>query len=95
MIPYDEQIIKKSSEEIGSLTAMTPTAGHLFKAREKSVKKFIPEEQVIQFHHNVTKLFFVSTRARQGIQLAVAFQISRVKFPDKDDWENFKLVENI
>ena len=57
---------------------MAPAAEHLFEAREKSDAKFIPEEQAIQLHHHATKLLFMSTRARQYIQTAVAFLTTRV-----------------
>ena len=88
MIPYIKDILKNFPEETGSSTAMTPASKHLFETREKSDAKFIPAEQVIQFHHNVTKLLFVITKARSDIKTAVAFLTTRVKSPDKDDWGN-------
>ena len=63
MIPYIEEIIKNFPEEIGSSTTMAPAAEHLFEIRKKGDAKFIPEEQAMQFHHNVAKLLFKSTRA--------------------------------
>ena len=63
MILSIEKIIKSFPEEVEISTAITPAAEYMFETREKSDAKFITEEQVIQFHHNVTKLLFVSTRA--------------------------------
>ena len=92
MIPYFEEITKNFPEEIESSMAVTPAAEHLFEVREKGEAKFIPEEQAIQFHHNITKLLFMSTRARRDIQMAVAFLTMREKFPDEDDWGYLKRV---
>ena len=92
MTPYIEEIIKNYPEEIGSSTAMTPAMKHLFETIEKSDAKFIPEEQAMQFHHNVTKLLFVSTKAGWDIQTAVAFLTMREKSPDKDDWGKLKRI---
>jgi hypothetical protein len=39
------------------------------------------------FHHNVTKLLFLSKRARPDIQTAVAFLCTRVREPDTDDYK--------
>ena len=48
------------------------------------------EELVDAFHHTVYQLLFAANRARRDIQTAVSFLTTRVKAPDKDDWE--KLV---
>jgi hypothetical protein len=40
----------------------------------------------------VAQLLFMATRARQDIQIAVAFLTTRVKSPDEDDWEKLKRV---
>ena len=71
---------------------MIQAVEHLFETREKSDAKFIPQEQAIQFHHNVAKLLLVSTGARQDIQTAVAIPTTRVKSPDKNDWGRLKRV---
>ena len=92
MIPYVEKILKNFPEEIGTSTTSTPAAKYLFKTRDERDANFIPEEQATQFHHNVAKLLFVSTGARQDTQTEVAFQTTRVKSPDEDDWEKLKRV---
>jgi hypothetical protein len=40
----------------------------------------------------VAQLLFMSTRARQDIQTAVAFLTTRVKNPDENDWGKLKRV---
>jgi hypothetical protein len=44
------------------------------------------------FHHTTAQLLFMATRACQDIQTTVAFLITRVKKPDKDDWGKLKRV---
>ena len=72
MIPYVQDIIKNFPEEIGISTAATPAAEHLFLARNEQETKLLPEEQAINFYHNIAKLLFISMRARRDIQTAVA-----------------------
>ena len=67
MIPYIKEIIKNFPQEIGILTAATPTAQHLFQVRNEQEAKSLQEEHAIQFHDNVVKLLFISTRARKDI----------------------------
>ena len=92
MIPYVQDIIQNFLEEIGILTIATPAGEHLFLVRNEQGTKLLPEEHAINFHHNVAKLLFISTRARRDIQTAVAFLSTRVKKPDEDDWEKLKRV---
>ncbi len=40
----------------------------------------------------MAQLLFMSTRARQDIQTAVAFLTTRVKNPDENDWGKLKRV---
>ena len=89
MIPYVKAIIKNFPQEVGTSAAAIPAAECLFQVRDQHEVKQLPEEQAVQFHHNVAK-FFVGTRARQDIQKAVAFLSTRVKMPDYDDWGKLK-----
>ena len=57
-----------------------------------SLTKVLPEEQVMAFHRATAQLLFLSTRARQDIQLATAFLTMRVRSPDEDDWGKVKRV---
>ena len=92
MIPYVKEIIRKFPEEVVISIATTPAAEHLFQVRNQQEAKLLPEGQAIQFHCNVMKILFVSTRARRDIQTAVAFLSTRVKTPDEDDWGELKRV---
>ena len=74
MVPYVEEIISNFPDSLGMLTATTPAGDHLFQTRNLKAAKLISEDQAIQFHHNVAKLLFVSTRARQDIQTTVIFR---------------------
>jgi hypothetical protein len=76
--------------------AATPAADHLFTItytiRDKKETRPLEEEKALAFHHMVAQLLFMSMRARQDIQTAVAFLTTRVKCPDADDWGKLKQV---
>ena len=74
-----EEIIRNFPEEVGISTAAL-------------LLQIVYGEQAIEFHHTVAQLLFVSGRACQDIQTAVAFLRRRVKSPDEDDWEKLKRV---
>jgi hypothetical protein len=89
MITYLKNVIKGFPEEtIGKVTS--PAANHLFMVRGKKETRVLEEERALVFHHTVAQLLFMCTRARQDIQIAVAFLTTRVKEPDKDDWGKLK-----
>ena len=90
MKQYIEKIIEHFPEEIGSSTAATLAADHLFQIREEKEAKLLPKEQVIQFHPIGLQLLFVCMRARWDIQTPIAFLSTRVKVPDEDDWAKVK-----
>ena len=91
MVPYVEQVIEDFMEPITSSSA-TPATENLFKVREDSQKKVLPEEQAVAFHHTTAQLLFALTRVRRDIQTPVSFLCSRVKEPDEDDWGKLKRV---
>ena len=70
--------------------AATPAADHLFSVRGADESKYIPEETAVSFHHTTAQLIFLSSQARRDIQTFLSFLTTRVKKPDKDDWENLK-----
>ncbi len=84
MIKYLQAVIKDFPEVIMGRAA-TPAVDYLFNVRDKKEAKALEEEQALAFHRTVTQLLFMSSRARQDIQIAVAFLTTRVKSPDKDD----------
>ena len=63
MIPCMEEINNNIPEVVGIFTAATPAADHLFQVRNKDKANILPEGQAINFHHTVSQLSFVSTRA--------------------------------
>ncbi len=68
----------------------TPAVDHLFNVRDKKEARALEEERALMFHCMVAQLLLMLTRARQDIQIAVAFLTTRVKSPDKDDWGKLK-----
>jgi hypothetical protein len=91
MIPYLKNVIADFPELIVGKAA-TPAADHLFVIRDEKEARPLEEERALAFHHTVAQLLFMSTRARQDIQTAVAFLTSSVKNPDEDDWGKLKRV---
>ena len=70
----------------------TPAGDRLFDVREEKDRQLLSEEDGDVFHRKVAQLLFVSTRARRDIRTAVAFLCTRVKEPDRDDWNKLKRV---
>jgi hypothetical protein len=91
MVNYLKSVIAEFPEMITGKAA-TPAADHLFTVRDKKEARAIEEERALVFHHTVAQLLFMLTRARRDIQIAVAFLMTRVKSPDKDDWGKLKRV---
>ena len=84
-------LIAEFQEMITGKAAM-PAADHLFTVRDRKEGRALKEERALVFHHTVAQLLFMSTRARCNIQMAVAFLMTRVTSPDKDDWGKLKRV---
>jgi hypothetical protein len=91
MEKYTEQILDEFPEEI-TKSSPCPHNENLFRIREESEARYLPEDQAIQFHHTVAQLVFLQKRARRDIQTAVSFLSSRVKQPDEDDWGKVRRV---
>jgi hypothetical protein len=89
MTKYLQNVIKDFPEVIMGRAA-TPVVDHLFNVRNKKEARAPEEERELAFHHTIAQLLFMSMRARQDIQTAVAFLTTRVKNPDKDDWGKLK-----
>ncbi len=54
----------------------------------------LPEEMAADFHTIVAKPLYVTKRARPDTCLLIAFLTTRVRAPDRDDWEKLRhLVE--
>ncbi len=63
----------------------TPAPENLFTVDEDCDK--LREERAADFHTIVAKTLYVTKRARPDICLSIAFLTTRVRAPDKDDWE--------
>ncbi len=61
MIEYIKNINANFPEEITALKTSL-VADYLFKVREESEAKPLPEEQAMVFHHTIVRLLFLSTR---------------------------------
>ncbi len=92
MIPYINKIIQEFPEKITGVST-TPAGDYLFKIRDPTDARHLPQPQAIAYHHTVAQLLFLS-RVRQDIQTAVAFLTTRVKHPDEDDWGKLKRILN-
>ncbi len=90
MIPYLRKVLNNFPKKIMGVLS-TPAADHLFKIRESSEARLLPESQAIAFHHTTAQLLFLS-RTRRDIQTAIAFLTTCVKAPDEDGWGKLKRV---
>jgi len=70
----------------------TPAPENLFTVNEDCEK--LPKEMAADFHTVVAKMLYVTKRARPDTCLSVAFLTTRVRAPDRDDWEKLRhLIE--
>ena len=70
----------------------TPAPENLFMVNEDCEK--LPKEMAADFHTVVAKMLYVTKRARPDTCLSVAFLTTRVRAPDRDDWEKLRhLIE--
>ena len=70
----------------------TPAPENLFTVNEDCEK--LPKEMAADFHTIVAKMLYVTKRARPDTCLSVAFLTTRVRAPDRDDWEKLRhLIE--
>ena len=83
IIKYAGQILHDFSK-MTICTHSSPAPEHLFKIREGSKRKLLPEEQAQHCHHLVAQLPFLSLRARPDLQTLVRFLNKQVKFSDED-----------
>ncbi len=66
----------------------TPAPNNLFMVNEDCEK--LPEDMAVDFHTNVAKTLYVTKRARPDTCLSISFLTTRVRAPDKDDWEKLR-----
>ena len=63
----------------------TPAKHYLFKAREGEMTEQLGPEKSELFHHIISKLRYVSRRARLEIDLAISYLCNRTTKSDKGD----------
>ena len=68
----------------------TPATNTLFEVN-KNVNELDSEKSEV-FHHIVSKLLYVSKRARIDIDLAISFLCTRVSKSTEDDWNKLRRV---
>ena len=74
--------------------AKTPAADKLFNVEEES--EDLNAEDAEYFHRLVARFLFVAKRTRPDIQVAVGYLCTRVKNPNKSDYEKLtRLVRYI
>eukprot|EP00804_Cyclotella_cryptica_P019804 CCRYP_009701-RB/>CCRYP_009701-RB protein AED:0.44 eAED:0.02 QI:0/-1/0/1/-1/0/1/0/320 len=91
MSSYIGWILEEFPEDI-TRDSVTPHQDNLFTVQEAIDAEPLEEEQAMQFHRTTARLLFLSTRARKDIQTAVSFLTTRVKEPNKEDWQKLRRV---
>ena len=84
MYKYIKQLLSKLPEDVAGLAA-TPAANHLFQFDDTNAEQLSKSEAQF-FHHNVSKLLFLSRCGCPYIQTSIAFHTTQVKEPDIPDY---------
>jgi hypothetical protein len=74
-------LIRQNPREAVQSQAMFLT---IFKVDEDCEK--LPPEKAVEFHNLVAKTLYATKRARPNTCTAIAFLTTRVRAPNKDDW---------
>jgi hypothetical protein len=84
MFDYVDEIINAfdKSEPKGGSTKSSAAPDDLFKVDEDCEKP----EKAVEFHNLVAKTSYATKRARPDTCTAIAFLTTRVRAPNKDDW---------
>jgi hypothetical protein len=87
MIDYIEEIPTafNKADPKGGGTKTSAASKNLFRMDE-DCEKLQPNEAGVEFHNLVAKTLYATTRARPDTCTAIAFLMTRVRAPDKDDW---------
>jgi hypothetical protein len=90
MFDYVDEILtafdKAEPKDGGTKTSAAPD--RIFKVDENCEK--LKQDKAVEFHNLVAKTLYSTKRARPDTCTAIAFLTTRVRAPDKDDWN--KLV---
>jgi len=90
MSDYIANMLDDLPNDMGRVAA-TPAANCLFEVNTSNLESLDKEAKDV-FHTNVAKLLFLSKWARPDIQTAVGVLCTRVKSPDRDDYNKLKQV---
>jgi hypothetical protein len=74
------------AEPKGGGTKTSEAPGSLFKVDESCEK--LKQEKALEFHNLVANTFYSTKGARLDTCTAIAFLTTRVRAPNKDDWNN-------
>ena len=90
MPEYINECIKSFESISGEVKgkANTPGKHELFTVDKESVR--LSEKKADMFHHIVSKLLYVSKRARLDIDLVISFMCTRVSKSTEEDWEKLE-----
>eukprot|EP00977_Amphora_coffeiformis_P023672 scaffold13930_cov161-Amphora_coffeaeformis.AAC.1 len=89
MVDYVETMIAGFQDHLPTSSKVaSPWNDNLFKVQKQSPT--VPQPQAEQFHTVTAQGLFLTKRARPDIAPAIAYLTTRVKAPNKDDWD--KLV---
>jgi hypothetical protein len=92
---YLQEPIEESPEALDKMGTCPAAMNHIFKVNTDIIK-LDEERHVLPTHQLVTKLLFVSTRARSDIHHLISFLTSRVEMADKVHWKKLKpLMQHI
>jgi hypothetical protein len=75
------------AEPKGGGTKTSAAPGSLFKVDENCEK--LKQDKAVEFHNLVAKTLYSTKQARRDTCTAIAFLTTRVRAPDKEDWNKF------
>ena len=86
MFDYVNEILTAfdKAEPDGAGTKASAAPVNLFTVDEDCTK--LPSTKAVEFHNLVAKTLYATKRARPDTCTAIAFLMTRVRAPDKDDW---------
>ena len=84
MDTYLQGIIEEFPDSRKKKKVSTPASDVLFTNRTET--EHLDDHMKDQFHTYVAKLLYLSKRTRPDISLVISFLTTRVKQPNKDDW---------
>ena len=84
MEEYLRGVLDNFPEDITE-TSETPAASNLFIVWEDREQELLNDKRDQAFHSAVAQLLFTGIRCRKDAHTAIAFLMTRVRKPDKDD----------